>query len=70
MGKTIKVSELSNPQIRVRMGKNGRAGFIHVGRGNPDAIKSQQNKMVSCAAANRGKKGMQFKSGMKSCLGK
>lgn len=66
MAKTIKVGDLANPNVRVRMYK-GKMGFIKVGKGNPDAIKAQQGVLASCARSAKGLKGAAFKAEVKKC---
>jgi hypothetical protein len=68
--KTIKPGQLGDPSVRVRFGKDGKMGFIHVGKGNPDAIRGQQAKLTTCARSAKGKKGVEFKNAVKSCLRK
>ena len=67
MPKTIKVNEIGNPQLRIGMKKGGGMRFLHVGKGNPEAIKGQQNKLASCAKSASGLKGKAFKDKVKSC---
>ena len=69
MARTIPVGKLGDPQTRVRM-HNGKMGFITVGKGNPQAIKAQQERMTSCARGAAGLKGAAFKAKVKSCLRK
>jgi hypothetical protein len=67
MSKTIKPGELANPQVRVRIFKN-KMGFIHVGKGNPDAIKAQQSVLASCARSAKGLKGAAFRAEVTKCM--
>lgn len=67
--KTIKPGDLANPSLRVRIFKN-KMGFVHVGKGNPEAIKGQQNKLASCAKSAAGLKGEQFKAKVRTCAKK
>lgn len=69
MARTIPVGKLGDPQTRVRM-HNGKMGFITVGKGNPQAIKAQQERLTSCARSAAGLKGQAFKAKVKSCLKK
>ncbi len=69
MPRTIPVGKLGDPQTRVRMYK-GKMGFITVGKGNPQAIKAQQERLTSCARSAAGMKGAAFKAKVKSCLRK
>ena len=69
MARTVRVGDLADPRMRVRM-HNGEMGFIRVGKGNPQAIKAQQERMTSCARGAAGLKGAAFKAKVKSCLRK
>lgn len=69
MARTVKVGDLADPQMRVRMHK-GKMSFIKVGKGNPQAIKAQQERLTACARSAAGMKGAAFKAKVKSCLRK
>ena len=69
MARTVKVGDLANPQMRVRM-HNGKMSFIKVGKGNPQAIKAQQERLTSCARSAAGLKGQAFRDKVKSCAKK
>jgi len=69
MGTTVKLSEMGNPQLRVRV-RGGKWGFIKVGQGNPDAIKAQRDVLTSCAKSAKGLKGTAFRQKVSACMRK
>jgi hypothetical protein len=69
MGRTKTFAEIGAGNVNVRVTKSGKFGLIKVNK-NAKPPAAQMAKMKSCAAANRGKRGSEFKSGMKSCLSK
>jgi hypothetical protein len=67
MGKTIRPGQMGDPQMRIGFSKKGGMRFLKVGKGNPEAIKAQQQKLASCAKSAAGLKGAAFKAKVKSC---
>jgi hypothetical protein len=71
MAKTIKPSQMADPSLRIGIKKGGMGlRFLHVGKGNPKAIKEQQGKLASCARAAKGLKGQAFRDEVKKCAKK
>ena len=70
MGKTIKPGDLSNPQMRIGFNKQGGMRFLKVSKGNPEAIRGQQQRLAACAKDARGLKGAAFKAKVKACAKK
>ena len=61
---------MADPQMRIGFNKKGGMRFLKVGKGNPDAIRGQQQILAACAKDARGLKGAAFKARVKSCLKK
>lgn len=67
---TLKIGDMSNPAMKLRVWKNGRLGFIKTGPGNVELIKDQQAKLTQCAKAAKGLKGMKFRETVTKCIKK
>jgi len=70
MVKTIRPGQLADPQMRIGFSKQGGMRFLKVSRGNPEAIRGQQQRLAACAKDARGLKGAAFKAKVKACARK
>ena len=70
MAKTIRPGQLADPQMRIGFSKQGGMRFLKVGKGNPEAIRGQQQRLAACAKDARGLKGAAFKAKVKACAKK
>lgn len=70
MPKTIKPGQMGDPQMRIGFSKSGGMRFLRVSKGNPDAIRGQQQRLAACAKDARGLKGAAFKAKVKACARK
>ena len=70
MSKTIRPGQMGDPQMRIGFSKNGGMRFLKVSKGNPEAIKGQQQRLASCAKSAAGLKGAAFKAKVKACAKK
>lgn len=70
MVKTIRPGQLADPQMRIGFSKQGGMRFLKVSRGNPEAIRGQQQRLAACAKDARGLKGAAFKAKVKACAKK
>ena len=70
MVKTIRPGQLADPQMRIGFAKQGGMRFLKVSKGNPEAIRGQQQRLAACAKDARGLKGAAFKAKVKACAKK
>lgn len=70
MVKTIRPGQLADPQMRIGFSKQGGMRFLKVSKGNPEAIRGQQQRLAACAKDARGLKGAAFKAKVKACAKK
>lgn len=70
MARTIRPGQLADPQMRIGFSKQGGMRFLKVSKGNPEAIRGQQQRLAACAKDARGLKGDAFKAKVKACARK
>jgi len=70
MARTIRPGQLADPQMRIGFSKQGGMRFLKVSKGNPEAIRGQQQRLAACAKDARGLKGAAFKAKVKACARK
>ena len=70
MARTIRPGQLADPQMRIGFSKQGGMRFLKVSKGNPEAIRGQQQRLAACAKDARGLKGAAFKAKVKACAKK
>lgn len=70
MVRTIRPGQLADPQMRIGFSKQGGMRFLKVSKGNPEAIRGQQQRLAACAKDARGLKGAAFKAKVKACARK
>jgi len=70
MVRTIRPGQLADPQMRIGFSKQGGMRFLKVSKGNPEAIRGQQQRLAACAKDARGLKGAAFKAKVKACAKK
>jgi len=70
MVKTIRPGQLADPQMRIGFSKQGGMRFLKVSKGNPEAIRGQQQRLAACAKDARGLKGPAFRAKVKACAKK
>jgi len=56
--------------MRIGFSKQGGMRFLRVSKGNPEAIRGQQQRLAACAKDARGLKGAAFKAKVKACAKK
>lgn len=70
MPRTIRPGQMADPQMRIGFSRDGGMTFKKVSKGNPDAIRGQQQRLAACARDAKGLKGAAFKAKVKSCARK